>query len=1013
MSSDGGELCGRPFLSVLCYVDERQQQIVEDLTGALEGEIRCDAVSTAIYAMDASLYHLRPLGVAWPKHADDVGLLARYAAEQNLPLVPRGAGSGVAGAAVGTGLIVDFSRHMTRLLADDGDTIRVEPGVVLERLNRRLAASGRYFPPDPAMAAITTLGGMIATNAAGSHSLAIGTTREHVASLAVVLAGGAALEAMVEPRPSLLETLPLPEAVLAGDDDTKLALLARLTRLLGDHADLITARRPQAKRNNCGYHVWDVLTADQLDLPGLLVGSEGTLAMTTAATLRVSPRPAHRGVALLLFGRIEAAIEAVSQVLPLRPAACDLLDRRLLSLAREGDPRFERLIVPEAEAALLIEQTADGAADIGRRLGDLIAAALSVGDATIAARATTAARPGAVDDGPSAIDFLWTLPGRVVPRLTQLKGLTRPLPFVEDVAVPPEAMQEFRVRAQKVFQKHQVTATLYAHAGDGQMHFRPFLPPPELASAAEAPPYEAIARDLYQVVLSLGGVVSGEHGDGLSRTAFIRSQYGPLYRVLQQVKEIFDPGNLLNPGKILSDDPKATVRHLRPPNPLPPVLTELKLRWTPEQMANEAARCNGCGNCRTQEPGLRMCPFFRLDQTEEAAPRSKANALRLAAVGQLTPEDLAGPEMARLASLCFNCKQCERECPSQVPISHLVLEAKAARVAAEGLDWDDWCLARTHVAGPVGSGFAFATNRLLSSPAARWLVEKTVGLSRYRKLPTFARRPFLRNIPRQCRTLRVGPNGEKAVVYFVDQFANFFDPDLARAAIAVIERQGVPVYVPTDQVVSGMSLISAGDLDEARELAEENLRVLAPLAREGHTIVCTEPSAAVCLKHEYPLVVDHPEVETVAARTVEAGAFLWGLHAAGRFDTRLHPLPLTLGYHAPCHLRTLAPEEPLRQLLGLIPELQVRKIDSGCSGMAGPWGLNAANFRTSLRIGWPLISAMRDNTLEAGVTECSSCRMQMEQGTSKPTLHPLKLLAAAYAGTVPPLAHAKGRLVMS
>lgn len=982
-------------------MDDRQRRIAEDLTGVLRGEVRCDVVTTAVYASDASLYQVRPLGVVFPKDAEDVRLVARYAAEQELPLVPRGAGTNVAGGAIGAGLVIDFSRHMTRVISDDGETVRVEPGVVLERLNHRLRASGRYFPPDPATAAVTTLGGMIATNAAGSHSVLVGTTREHVAAIETVLAGGASFEAGRERWPDVTEPTVPGSGGPPGGDEVKRSIVDRIARLLKEHADLIESRRPRSKRNNCGYHVWDVLSADRLDLAGLLVGSEGTLSLFTAATLRVSPLPLHRGVALLLYGRVETALDAVLSILPAAPAACDLIDRRLLSLAREGDARFESIISADAEAALLVEAVGVSEDDARRRLDEIVRAGMSVGHAIAAARATT----GTDAEG---VDFLWTLPGKVVPRLTKLRGLTRPLPIVEDVAVPPEAMQEFNVRAQRIFQKHQVTATLYAHAGDGQMHFRPFVPPPEAGGAG--PPLEAIARDLYQAVLALGGVVSGEHGDGLARTAFIRTQYGPLYRVFQQVKEVFDRQNLLNPGKIVSDDPKVTIRHLRTA-PAPPVLTELRLRWAPERLADEAIRCNGCGACRTQEPGLRMCPFFRVGPSEEAAPRSKAVALRLVATGEISAEEFAGADMARLSSLCFNCKQCERECPSEVDIPHLVMEAKAARVAAEGLRWSAWALSRTHSVAPFGSGFAFAANRLLASPAARWLLERSLGVSRHRKLPPFARRPFLRSAPRRCRTLRTGPNGEKAIIYFLDDYANHFDPHLAKAFVSVVERQGIPVFVPPHQTASGMSLASAGDVDAARELAEQNVRVLAPFAREGHMIVCTEPSAAVCLKREYPFLLDHPEVEVVARQTIDAGAFLAALHADGRFDTKLSPLPLRVGYHAPCHARALAPEEPYRELLSLIPGLSIQRIDSGCSGMAGTWGLSVENFRTSLRIGWPLITAMRNEELACGVTECSTCRLQMEQGTPKPTLHPLKLLAWSYAGRTPTLPRATSRLL--
>ena len=970
-------------------MEDRNLRIVEDLSGELQGEICCDPVTTAIHASNASLYQIRPLAVAFPKDAGDVRTLARYAAEQELPLVPRGAGTNVAGGSVGAGLVVDFARYMNRFLADDGDTIRVETGMVRDRLNERLRDSGRYFAPDPATSSITTIGGMLATNAAGSHSIHIGTTREHVVGLETVLAGGEIFEAT--------------SRKVIGEEGARVALLREsIGQLLVEHAELIESKRPVARRNNCGYHVWDCATSEGVDLSRLLVGSEGTLGLFSAATLRVLPIPSHRGVVLLLFDRLETALDAVlalvdGELVDGELTACDLLDRRLLSLARDADPRFESLIAADAEAGLLVEVIGASDAETERKLDALERRTHSL-QGRVAARAAS----------DEAVRFLWTLPGKVVPRLTHLRGSTRPLPIIEDVAVPPAAMREFCVRAQRVFQRHRVTATLYAHAGDGQMHFRPFLAPPEMGGSGVL--MEALARDLYQVALTLGGVVSGEHGDGLARTAFIRTQFGPLYRVFQQIKRVFDPQDLLNPGKIISDDPKATIRHLRPQASPGHPLTDLNLRWKDSALVEEANRCNGCGECRSQLAGLRMCPFFRVDQVESAAPRSKAAAIRAVATRSLSEEEYLGEDMARLMSQCFNCKQCERECPSEVDIPHLVIEAKAARVAAQDQKLSDWALARVHLIAPVGNGLSFLANPLLSSPFTRWLLEKTVGLARWRKVPRFARESFLKSMPRRCRTWPRGGSA-RPIIYFVDDYANYFDPELALAFVRVCERQGIPVYVPPEQVSSGMSLFSAGDLNAARQLAEENLRVLGPYAREGHLIVCSEPSAAVCLRREYPYLLDHPDVEAVARQTREAGRFLWDLHQAGRLNSQFHEIPWRVAYHTPCHVRSENPMEPLYQLMGLIPELSIQKVRNGCSGMAGAWGLSQENYETSIKIGWPLIEAMREESLTCGVTECASCKFQMEQGTTRPTIHPLKLMDWSYAGQCPPLSKGTGRLV--
>lgn len=957
----------------------------------LQGEIRCDPLTLSMYSSDGSLYQIAPLGIVYPRSRDDVRVLARYALENRLPLISRGAGTGLAGESLGAGLIVDFSRHMRHVEAVGEDTVRVQPGVVCQRLNELLRPHGRYFPPDPSGASVTTVGSMLALDAAGSHSVRVGSTRDHVRSIEMVLAGGECIEVgdeslnvngspiNPEGRGALAAT-----SSAAVESQAKRDLVGRLGKLLADNAAVIIERQPPLIRNRCGYYLRGILHGNKLRLARLVVGSEGTLGLFTAATLHTAPLPAHRGVVLLLFGQLEKATRAVQAISQQQPSACDLLDRRLLTLARESDPRFAELIPASAEAALIVEQTGFSLQQVRDRVRMVIACLKPIAaDPLVAHESYT----------PDEVEFLWSLPEKVVPLLSRMQGTTRPLPFVEDMAVPPEAMHDFLVRAQNVFQKHRVTASLYAHAAAGQLHMRPFLVPP---GAADAIRLEEIAHDLYQAVFQVGGTISGEHGAGLSRTAFIPAQYGPLYDVFRQVKEIFDPHNLLNPGKIINDDPHLTVRNLRPPAVPSPQIVDLQLRWSPAELTQAAARCNGCGSCRTQEPGTRMCPLFRIDPLEEASPRAKANLIRELITGLLPAEELTTPEFKRIADLCFNCKQCELECPSNVNIPQMMIEAKAAYVAANGLSRVDWILSRANSFGALGSASSMSSNWAINNPLARWLIEKICGISRYRKLPSFARRSFLRLAKRELLTRGVVRGGEQPVVYFVDHFANYHDPELGRAFIEILRHNRIPVFVPPGQVSSGMAMISAGDLEAARELAERNLRELAELARDGCPIVCTEPAAALCLKQEYPMLLDHPDVQTVAGRVIEAGAFLEQLHAQGRLRTDFRPLDLDVGYHTPCHLKALKAGTPFQNLLGLIPQLRVHTIDEGCSGMAGAYGLTRENFKNSIRIGWGLISRMRVGDLAIGTTECSSCKLQMEQGTTTPTLHPLKLLALAY-----------------
>jgi FAD/FMN-containing dehydrogenase/Fe-S oxidoreductase len=995
-------------------VEERRSRIIEDLTPVLQGEIHCDALTVAMYSTDGSLYQMAPLGVAYPRHRDDVVSLVQYAAQEKIPLIPRGAGTGLAGESLGSGLIVDFSRHMREIEEIGETTVRVQPGVVCRTLNDALRKSGRYFPPDPSGAGVTTVGSMLSLDAAGSHSVRVGSTRDHVAAIEMVLADGTCLtvgDESVEPSGAAIPS--------NGSAGSSVALLSRralvtgLARVLRDRAALIAERQPPLVRNRCGYYLRGVLDGDKVRLARLLVGSEGTLGLFTSATLYTAPLPAHRGVVLLLFGQMEPAIRAVQAISPLQPSACDLLDRRLLSLAREADSRFRELIPPHAEAALIVEQTGFSPDQIRNRIRMVVECTAKLPDAAVLAHEAHTH---------DEVDFLWSLPEKVVPLLARLQGATRPLPFVEDVAVPPEVLHDFLVRAQTIFQKHKVTASVYAHAAAGQVHLRPFLPPP---TPETAPQLETIARDLYGAVFACGGTISGEHGTGLSRSAFVRDQYGPLYDVFVEIKQLFDPQNLFNPGKVLSDDPHLTIRHLRPPlapmemNELPdphPQVVELQLRWNREELWQAASRCNGCGHCRTQAAPSRMCPIFRVDATEEASPRAKANLMRLLAGGQLAPERLASPEFKRVANLCFNCKQCQLECPSNVNIPQMMVEAKGAYVAEHGMPQADWFLSRAHAFQRLGSMAALAFNWILASPVSRWLLERLTGISRRRKLPRFARRSFLRSARRELVTKPALSAAEKPVIYFVDHFANYHDPELGRAFVAILRHNRIAVHVPPGQLSSGMAMISAGDLEPAREVARANLRELADFAREGCPIVCTEPTAAVCLKQEYPMLVDHPDVDVVASRVIEAGDFLAQLHAQGRLRTDFQPLDYVVGYHTPCHLKALGAGTPLADLLRLIPGLEVRTIEEGCSGMAGAWGLTSRNFRDSIRIGWGLISRMRAGDLVAGVTECSGCKMQMEQGTEVPTIHPLKLLALSY-GLLPEihtrLQPSRRKLVMS
>lgn len=978
-------------------MDEQRQRIIEDLSGVFSGEIRCDDLAVAMYSSDASLFTVSPLGVAFPRDREDVISLVQYSSEHNLPLTARGAGTNVTGSCLGSGLIVDFSRHMRAIESIDESTVRVQPGVVLDDLNQELRKSGRYFAPDPSNTAVTTIGGMMGVDAAGSRAARVGSTRDHVVSLEMVVSGGHLLECGVEPLKFSRSGIDSPAA--GGEDEAasasmKRTIISRLAKVLSDNSELIDRHQPAMLRNTSGYFLRGIHHNEELHVPRLLVGSEGTLGLFASATLHTSVLPEHRGVALLVFGQMEHAIDSVQAVLNQQLSACDLLDRRLLMLGRENDARFEHFIPASAEAGLLIEQTGFSERQCRDRIAMAVAAVQQrCPEVNVAIEAYDF-------DG---VEFLWELPRRVVSLLSRMKGETRPLPFTEDVAVPPESLQEFFARVRALFQKFEVTSSIYSHAMSGQIHMRPFMKTPY---AEDAQRISDLAEGINEIARSVGGTMSGEHGDGLSRSCFVEKQYGPLYSVFRQIKDIFDPHNLMSPGRIVTEETVLPSTSFRAEPSVAADLVQLQLNWDPHALVESIDDCNGCGICRTRVDELRMCPFFRNDPSEEASPRAKANVMRAVISGDLGPTGPSTDEFQALVSKCFNCRQCELECPTNVRIPQMMIEAKAQAVEASGIDRATWLASRAHSFGPLGCRFSWFFNPLLKNRVGRWLLEKFVGIHRHRKLPEFAGRPFTDDLPEETTDSVPDPR-RPSVVYFVDHFANHHDPELAESFVAILEHHGFRVHIPGGQTGSGMAMISTGDLEAARKLAEKNVRELVEFAREGVPILCTEPAAALCLRDDYPLLLDHPDVKTVAEATIEAGAFLRQIHQAGELKTDLSPLPLKVGYHTPCHMKALNSGLPLRELLDLIPELELISIEKGCSGMAGTFGLTRDQFGTSLEIGRDLIERMQQPDLIAGATECSSCRLQMEQGTDTPTVHPIKLLAASY-GLMPSVS---GRMI--
>ena len=495
-----------------------------------------------LYSTDASIFQVEPVGIVAPLDEEDVQAVVRYAGENHLPLIPRGAGSGVAGEALGTGLIVDFSQHFRAVLEIGSDSVRVQPGVVYRDLNEILARHGRRFAPDPASGAQCTIGGMVATNASGPRLIRHGYTRDHVLGLRVILDSGEVVAAGRHPR------WPRAEAQPGRLED----IVSSVATLLDHNAEVLCACQPRTPFSRCGYLLNDVLNASDLNLAGLLVGSEGTLAITTEATLRTIPVPGGRAVVLLGFGQLDGALQAVPLIQASQPTACELIERRLLMLVRSGHPEVAALIPPNAAAILLIEYEADTPSQ---------ARALAFDLADRLFRLERRALHALVALTDSDIQRFWRLREAVLPSLHALRGPAQPVPFIEDVGVPPDHLPVYLHRVQTILRRHETTASFLIHALTGQVHTRPFL---DLSQAHEVARLLAIADEVYAEVLDLGGTISTQHGTGIARTPWVSRQFGRLYPVFRELKGIFDPGHILNPGKIVGPEPGLPPWPFRP-----------------------------------------------------------------------------------------------------------------------------------------------------------------------------------------------------------------------------------------------------------------------------------------------------------------------------------------------------------------------------------------------------------------------------------------------------------------
>lgn len=946
------------------------ETIGADLASLIKGDVCVDVYTRTVFSTDASIYRIVPQCVVAPKDESDVMAVIRYVAKNGISLAPRGAGSGVAGESLIDGIVLDVRRYMNAILetADDGSWVRVQPGVVLDALNRHLSKWGRKIGPDPSSGNRAVIGGIVANNATGAHSLQYGYIADHVKSVRAGLADGTC----VEFTENMHDDSEGPEGNLA-----KACL-----KLLADKQELIDRVQPATKRNRCGYTIQSIIHDSTVNLAKLMAGSEGTLAVFTEVTLRTVPVPGAKGLVQFEFADFQTMARAVPVIVDCGATTCELMDQALIEMARKTFPKYKKVLPAGCAATLLVEHVGDDAQQVRRKIEKTIE---SVGSLSTKYQVV-------LNEDEQA--FLWKSRKDAVPLLNREKGPAHPIAVVEDVSVQNSQLDKYIVGMERIGKKYNIPMTFYGHAGDGELHIRPYL---DLSRAEDVDRLRQIAQETFSLAWSLGGTISGEHADGLLRAAFIEAQYGrEYYQVLKEIKRIFDPAGILNPGKIINEDPDVMAKHLRAVELKAAADFQTELYFQPDEFRYEAEQCNGCGVCLAETAGSRMCPVFRGLNEEVANSRAKANLLSAWMAGKFSHETADAKKLKDILGLCVNCKMCAIECPAGVDISKIIVEARTQLARQTGFTFAELALSHNRWLSVLSSTFAPLSNWILSLSLTRWIVEKMIGLDRTRRFPHFDRGSFIHKAQRRLRKQTVSSVSTDKVVYFVDSFANWNDHELGFSVLDILERLGVEVVVPNQRPVPLPAYVY-GNLNTAQRDIEYNLRHLVPYVQQGYKVVCSEPSAALCLKEEMRLIVDSPQAYLVAENTFELMDFLkpWVEKKKGALSFPEQYTGRKIAYHAPCHLKAL-------RLSGVSMELfngfgmNITDINGGCCGLAGTAGMQKKHHDLSDAMGALLADRIKELDPDVILTECAACKMQIEYLTGRPVLHPVKLLAQAF-----------------
>ena len=1005
--------------------------LADRLRRELEGEVLFDRFSRGRYSTDASHYQIEPVGVVVPRTDDDVRAAIAIAREEGVPLLPRGGATSQSGQTVGRALVIDFSKHLNRLVEIneiDGISI-VEPGIVLDELNRQLRQSGLWFPVDVSTSSRATIGGMAGNNSCGTRSIRYGIMRDNVLAIDAILADGseARFGEIGHNLLPLAPTGPPPPGGeglgVGGTSERAISIFRDMLALGRREAEHIAHAFPEVSRRVGGYLIDALVPGTKpVNLATLLCGSEGTLAISRRLELKLSPLPKNKALGICHFAAFRKAMEAAQHIVKLGPVAVEVVDRTLIELARDiamFRPVMETYVRGKPDALLLVEFAEADQAENLRRLDRLDELMGDLGHPQSVVKVADAAGQRAV----------WEVRASGLNIMMSMKSEGKPVSFIEDCAVPLEHLADYTERLTAIFAKHGTRGTFYAHASVGCLHVRPVL---NLKLEKDADTMRAIAEEAFDMVKAYKGSHSGEHGDGLVRSEFHERMYGPkTVRLFEEVKDCFDPAGLMNPGKIVRGSRMNDRALFRFKPDYRVAEMQMALDWSAYPGAGGGFQgavemCNNNGECRKHAAGV-MCPSFRVTGNERDVTRGRANSLRLAISGQFGPDAFASDEMLETMKLCVSCKGCRRECPTGVDMAKMKIEVLAAANKRRGLSLHDRLVAYLPRYAPYAARLAPLMNARNAIPGLATLTERLTGFSAKRQLPrwrrdVFSPSPRVRgegrgegqpHAPEQASAPHPNPlpteewgEGTREVALFADTFNTYFEPENLRDAVEVLNRLGYRVVTlraanETRPLCCGRTFLSAGLVDEARAEAHRVLAAAAPYLAQGVPVVGLEPSCLLTLRDEFLSMLPGAETERLSGQALLLEEFLAREATAGRIARPIGRHPGKVVLHGHCHQKAFAAMGAVGETLALIEGLEVETVESSCCGMAGAFGYGADTYEVSLAMGeLTLLPAVRRAAADAIIAaDGFSCRHQIHDGTGRMPLHVARILRQAMTGT--------------